>query len=153
MENYHFETSWRIEAPIEQLWQEIDQVDAWHEWAPEIKRSFIEGPEGHLQPGSIVNCELYTPLPYHVRVHLEATEVDAPHKLAFHATGDLEGNGRWQLEEDGDETVVRYEWNLHPTGPVLNALSKVSLVRRMAEGVHENLAAHAFEGLQDRISA
>ncbi len=153
MENYHFETSWRIEAPIEQLWQAIGEVDGWHEWAPEIKRSYIEGPERVLKPGSRVECELYSPLPYHPRVDLEATEVAAPYKLAFHATGDMEGNGCWHFEEDGDETIVSYEWNLHPTGPLFNALSKISLVRDMVEGVHQNLADHAFEGLQERISA
>lgn len=153
MEQFHFETEWRLNAPIETLWHEIEDAESWHEWAPEIKRSFVAGPEEHMAPGSVVECELYSPLPYHVRVDLEVTEVDAPHKLAFHSTGDLVGEGCWHLEERNGETLVRYAWDLRPSGLLMGNLSKIGFVHRAVEQVHEKLAAGAYEGLQARISA
>jgi hypothetical protein len=65
-------------------------------------------------------------LPYNLEFRMETTRVERPHLLEGHASGELEGTGRWRLFEDDSSTAVIYEWNVHTTRPWMNLLAPVA---------------------------
>ncbi len=38
MPDYSFITKWKFDAPIDQVWQEIRNMDSWPEWWKYVKR-------------------------------------------------------------------------------------------------------------------
>ena len=57
---------------------------------------------------------------------MKTTRIEPPHLLEGHATGALEGVGRWRLFEDDSSTAVIYEWNVHTTRPWMNLLAPIA---------------------------
>lgn len=78
------------------------------------------GPDGVGRTG-----DLHTKgwLPYTLRWTLRITEPITEAGFALAATGDLEGTGRWTFEQRGPEVLVRYDWRVSATKPLLRRLS------------------------------
>jgi hypothetical protein len=60
-----------------------------------------------------------------MRLAFEATitRVDPPRELELQAEGDLAGTGRWELQQQGDVTTVRYRWDVQTTRPWMNLVA------------------------------
>ena len=57
-------------------------------------------------------------IPYPVEFEIVTTRVEQPHLLEGHASGGLEGVGRWRFFEQDGVTAVVYEWNVPTTKPL-----------------------------------
>jgi uncharacterized protein YndB with AHSA1/START domain len=120
---YHFETIWKLEAPIEKVFGAIADPKAWSTWWPNIKAvtKLQKGDEQGV--GAISRYEFSTQLPYTLAFEMKATQVQRPYLLEGRASGELEGLGRWTLEQKGTITVVYYLWEVSTTKTWMNVLS------------------------------
>jgi uncharacterized protein YndB with AHSA1/START domain len=122
---YHFETLWRLEAPIEKVFDAIAEPTAWSTWWPNIK-AVTELQKGNEQGiGAVSRYEFSTQLPYTLAFDMKATRVQRPELLEGKASGELEGLGRWTLKQDGTITVVHYLWQVTTTKAWMNMLAPV----------------------------
>jgi hypothetical protein len=115
MAEYRFVTRWRLEAPVEVVWDALCTPERYPEWWPCYKERRILTPEltgvGHT--GEYVVRGF---LPHDVRYRTVLTQCDPPHELAYDASGDLVGDGRFVLRTEGAGTLVTFYWNVRTAG-------------------------------------
>ncbi len=126
MSQYHFVTEWEIPAPIEQVFEAVGDSLRWPEWWRGIKD--VRELTDH-EPQGIGNRRRYTfrsVLPYDLVFDMEVTRFEQPTALEGHATGELEGDGRWTFTPTQRGTHVRYEWDVRTTRRWMNLLAPIA---------------------------
>jgi len=105
-------TEWRLDAPIEQVWDALVDVEAWPQWWPHVRavQTLHRGAADDL--GTVRRLRWGSRLPYGFTLEVTTTEVRKPARLAGRASGDMAGTGVWELARDGAGTRVRYTWEL-----------------------------------------
>ena len=151
MAEYHFVSRWRIQAPIERVWEEIFHAERWPSWwkyvdrVDELERGAADG------VGRRQHLLFRTRLPYKGGFEVRATRVQPPSTLEADATGELEGTGRWMLTPDDGGTLVRYNWDVRTTRWWMNLLAPVA--RPAFRWNHDELMREGGESLARRLGA
>ncbi len=110
-------TTWRVDAPIQQVWEAIREVSKWPHWWPYVDSvtTVTEGDATGL--GAVHRFTWKSALPYRLNFSTRITQIQAPFAIDGEASGDLSGWGRWRLFRTGGLTLVRYQWDVMPTKP------------------------------------
>jgi len=148
---YHFVTRWHFEAPIERVWEEAKNIEAYPSWWNDLKKAEIRGTETALKLGTVVDCEVRGALPYSLRFAVEVVEFEPPRLIVIRSSGDLVGEGRWVLEEKEGGTMSTFNWDVGTTNPILNLLGKLPFARRMLEKNHDDVMAKGYEIVRSRL--
>jgi hypothetical protein len=82
---------------------------------------------------------------------VQATRIEALVAIEGCARGDLEGTGRWLFADNGEVSVVRYEWHVRSVRWWMNLL--VPLARPMFIRNHARIMTQGGEGLARRLGA
>ena len=133
MASYSFVTEWRLDAPIDRVYEAIHDSLAWPSWWSAVKA--VEEIRPAAERNGVGTVRRYTfkgSLPYTLSFDLAVDRVEPPTTLGGRATGELEGSGVWTLREDGGTTVARYDWNVRTTRWWMN------LVAPLARGVFKS---------------
>jgi uncharacterized protein YndB with AHSA1/START domain len=133
--DYEFITIWQLEAPIEEVWEELHHSERWPQWWKGVE-SVIElraGDESGV--GALHRCVWKSRLPYKLAFNMQTTRVQSPHTLEGVARGELEGTGRWRLSHKDGITTVRYTWQVRTTKPWMRVLAP--LARPIFEWNHD----------------
>jgi hypothetical protein len=127
MADYSFVTVWRLEAPIERVYQAIHDSLAWPDWWPAVKS--VEEVRPATDRGGIGTVRRYTfkgSLPYTLSFDMTVERVEPPTVLAGRATGELEGTGVWTIHEEDGVTFARYDWNVRTTRWWMNLVAPIA---------------------------
>lgn len=151
MADYSFLTIWKFDAPIDRMWDAIYDVTRYPEWWKYVARVERIKPGDEHGVGESGRMEWKTALPYRLSFETRATRVEPPHVLESVATGELEGNGRWELSEDAGGTTVRYEWHVRTTKPWMRFLDPIA--RPAFVWNHDVLMSEGGEALARRLNA
>ncbi len=121
---YRFLTTWVLEAPREDVWEALYEIERWPDWwrGVEVVEKLEDGDDDGL--GSVYRHRWRSVLPYTVGFEMRTTRIERPLVLEGEARGQLEGLGRWRLYE-GDATAATYEWAVRTTRPWMNLLAPV----------------------------
>src|SRR5260370_29783827 len=123
MAEYHFVSTWQIQAPIEQVWEEISRTERWPEWWKYVVAVDELEPGAADGAGKRLRLLFRTRLPYTLGFDVRLTSVQPPSRLEAEATGELAGTGRWTLTPADGGTLVRHTLDIRPTRPRLNLLA------------------------------
>ena len=151
MAEYHFVSMWQIQAPIEQVWEEIYHAERWPSWW-----KYVAGVD-ELEPGDAdgvgkrLRLLFRTRLPYTLGFDTRVTRVQPPSELEAEATGELEGTGRWTLTSADGGTLVRYTWDICTTRRWMNLLAP--LARPVFSWNHDELMREGGQSLARRLGA
>ena len=151
MEMYHFVTEWFFKAPIERVWEETGNIEAYPTWWKGLRKAKMRGPESRLRLGSIADCEVKGTLPFSLRFTVEVTAFEPPHVVEIKSTGDLVGTGRWVLQCRDGGTQSTFYWDVGTSNPILNLLAKVPFVKPLLEKSHDHVMTKAYEVVRARI--
>lgn len=149
MGEYHFVSTWQIQAPIERVWEEIYHAERWPSWW-----RYVAGVE-ELEPaaadgaGRRLRLLFRTRLPYTLGFDVRVTRVRPPSELVAEATGELEGTGRWTLTAADGGTLVRYTWDIRTTRWWMNLLAP--LARPAFKWNHDELMREGGVSLARRL--
>jgi hypothetical protein len=131
MADYHYVSTWQLQAPIEQVWTAITDL----ELAP-----------GDAQGvGTRIRYVIKGRLPLRLASEATVTRVIEPRELELRAEGDLTGTGRWSLEQHDGITTARYTWDVHTTRPWMNLVAP--LARPLFTWNSKGVMLQAGEGL------
>jgi uncharacterized protein YndB with AHSA1/START domain len=124
--DYHYVSTWQLQAPIERVWAAISQLEQLPAWYPAVQqvRTLTAGDPAAV--GSRVRYLLKGRLPMRLAFEATITRVDPPRELELQAEGDLAGTGRWELQQQGEVTTVRYLWDVQTTRPWMNLVAPVA---------------------------
>lgn len=149
MRAYAFVTIWRVNAPIESVWNEIYHSTEWPTWWRGVE-SVIEVRKGDENGiGSIYRFTWKSKLPYRLSFEMQTIRIEPPLLLEGIAIGELEGRGLWQLSSEGSETVVRYDWKVQTTKRWMNLFAPIA--RSVFEWNHNVVMSWGAKGLEKRL--
>jgi len=151
MKDYKFVTIWRVKAPIESVWNQIYHSLDWPTWwkGVEAVSEVQKGDDSGV--GSIHRYTWKSKLPYKLSFDMQTVRIEPPVLLEGIAIGELQGRGLWQLSAEGDDTVVRYDWNVETTKQWMNLLSPIA--RPLFEWNHNVVMSWGAQGLEQRLGA
>lgn len=151
MPAYEFITIWRISAPIKKVWEEIYHSENWPSWwrgvveVTEIKKG------DDLGVGSIRRYKWKSMLPYTLTFNVEIVRVEPMSVIEGAASGELEGRGIWNMSEEGDVTIARYDWRVSTSKPWMNVIAPVA--KPLFKWNHDIIMGWGAEGLSKRMNA
>jgi hypothetical protein len=149
MKSYQFVTIWRVKAPLETVWNEIYHSREWPTWWQGVE-SVAEVRKGDDSGvGSVYRYTWKSKLPYRLSFDMQTVRVEPPLLLEGVAIGELQGRGLWQLSSNGDETIVRYDWNVETTKRWMNLLTPIA--RPLFEWNHNVVMGWGAQGLAQRL--
>lgn len=126
MASFSFVTTWKVDAPIDRVWNAVVDAKRYPEWWKYVARVEQISPGDERGVGAVGRLNWKTALGFTLSFETRSTRVEPPHVLEAASTGELEGTGRWELSEDAEGTTVRYEWNVRSTKPWLNLLAPLA---------------------------
>ena len=151
MASYRFVTVWRLEAPIDRVFSEIDAAEAWPEWWPMVKavqRLEDARPDG---TGALYRMTFVGKLPYRLEFDMRVTRRVVPMSIVGDAVGELEGVGDWALHEEGSTTVVRYVWAIRTTRAWMNLFAPLPFVDAIFRLNHHAVMRNGLRGIRARL--
>jgi uncharacterized protein YndB with AHSA1/START domain len=120
---YRFLTTWLLESPREPVWEAIYDQKAWPGWWRGVEDVVELDPGDDNGVGSHSRLTWRSKLPYDLVFEARTHTVDKPRLIVADAFGELTGEGRWRLFEQGDVTAVTYEWNVATSKRWMNVLA------------------------------
>ncbi len=117
MGQYEFLTTWCLDAPIEAVFDVLNDSAGYPRWWKGVQS--VEVLEARDGVGRLDRFRWRSALPYSITFDLRTTRVERPHLIEGRASGELEGVGTWRLYE-GRGTAVVYEWRVRTTRPWMN---------------------------------
>jgi Polyketide cyclase / dehydrase and lipid transport len=124
MSDYQFVSHWRLEAPVQAVWDAIYDVGTWPSWWRDVLRveDIEKGDDQGI--GAVRRMTWKTALPYSFTFDTRSTIVQEPNVIESLAFGDLEGMGHWELKQlDDGTTDARYDWNVRTNKAWMNLLA------------------------------
>ncbi|RTR06117.1 polyketide cyclase [Halomonas nitroreducens] len=123
---YRFVTRWRLEAPIDRVYQALSHPTQWPGWWPGLIEVEPLARGDRRGIGRRYRYTWQSRLGYRLRFAICVTRVRPPTLIEAEARGDLEGVGRWELREIRDGTEVRYHWQVRTRPRWMNLLAPLA---------------------------
>jgi carbon monoxide dehydrogenase subunit G len=112
---YRLLTIWRFDAPLDEVFNAIQDSLRWPQWWPGVQS--VEQTDAGDEHG-IDNLRRYVwkgALPYRIKFEVRTTRNEKEVAIEGSVKGDLEGFGNWHFCRQGTVSVVRYEWHVRST--------------------------------------
>ncbi|KAI9129839.1 SRPBCC family protein [Acaryochloris sp. CCMEE 5410] len=149
MAHYNFITVWDIDAPIEDVWEQLIHSEDWPQWWPAVQ-SVIELEKGDEQGiGNIREYHWKTPLSYALSFKTRLVRIEPPILIEGIASGEVEGKGIWELQSIPKGTRVHYYWIVVTTKLWMNLLAL--LLKPLMEWNHNATMKQGAQGLSQRM--
>lgn len=143
---YSFVTRWKVQAPLEKVWDAIYHSERWASWWKGVERvEEIRPASGPHSVGCIRRFTWRSRLPYRLTFDLAVTRVEPMSLIESAADGELQGTGRWSFSTEGEGTAARYDWNVRTTKPWMNLLAPVA--RPLFRWNHDVVMSWGLEGI------
>ncbi len=120
--HYNFETNWKFEADIEQIWGLINEFN-YGDWWKGLDSKRIKSESTKLAVGDRFRLFFNTKLPYQLLFESEVVKLESPIYLEIRAYGELEGQGVWTLSQKGSITHVQCIWKVNTNKQWMNAFA------------------------------
>lgn len=145
--DYHFTTSWRVEATCGEVADILGDPLALTRWWPSVYLAVEETqPPDARGVGRRVRLLTKGWLPYTLQWEFEVVESRYPYGFAIAANGDFDGRGVWTFRQDGRFVDIEYDWRISAEKPLLRTLSPV--LKPIFEANHRWAMARGEESLR-----
>jgi uncharacterized protein YndB with AHSA1/START domain len=124
--DYHYVSTWQLQAPIERVWAAISDLEQLPAWYPAVQEVQTLAPGDDQRVGARVRYVIKGRLPMRLAFEATIARVDPPREAELRAEGELAGTGRWLLDQEGEITTVRYLWDVQTTRPWMNLVAPVA---------------------------
>jgi carbon monoxide dehydrogenase subunit G len=126
MADYHYVSTWQLQAPIEQVWAALNDLEHLPAWYRGVQEAQELAPGDAQGIGRRVRYVIKGRLPLQLAFEATTTRSVPPRDQELRAEGELAGTGRWLLEQQGEVTTVRYHWDVRTTRPWMNLLAPLA---------------------------
>jgi uncharacterized membrane protein len=147
---YEFLTTWCVDAPIEAVFDVLNDSVAYPRWWKGVSSVTVLEPGDQTGVGELDRFVWRSVLPYSLGFDLRVTRVEPPYLIEGHATGELEGMGTWRLYQ-GQGVAIVYDWRVRTTKPWMNVLGP--LARPAFAWNHDVVMRQGAEGLAAQLGA
>ncbi len=149
MNDYNFTTVWKLTAPLEMVWKEINEPQDWPIWWKGVENVTELQPGDELGVGSVKRFTWKSKLPYRLSFDSRVTVVEPMSRIEGVAFGELDGKGVWTFTFENGYTLARYHWMVKTTKPWMNLLAPIA--RPAFEWNHNVIMNWGGVGLAKRL--
>jgi uncharacterized protein YndB with AHSA1/START domain len=147
---YSFVTVWKIEAPLEAVWDVIcntEDLPNW--WKAVIGVKVID--RGDVNGVNFLAEQTWKGvLPYQLSLLSRTTAVDYLKSIEIVASGDVEGKGKWTFTEDEGIVTVQYNWDVRTTQKAISFLALI--VKPLLAWNHDEIMRWGASGLANKLN-
>lgn len=150
-DEYRFTTHWRVRGTCERVSDVLADTDRIANWWPSVYRECTvleRGGQHGLGRRVAVTTKGF--LPYAIHWRFTVVEEFYPHGSRIVAEGDLEGEGRWTLTQDGDEVAISYDWRVRANKPLLRRFGR--WLRPLFAVNHDYTMRQGLRGLRAELA-
>lgn len=151
MAEYQLTSVWRIDAPVERVYEIICRPAGWPSWWRGVTDVVELEPGDELGIGSVQRYTWKGRLPYALTFTVRVVRVRPLSTVEGIASGELEGVGRWCFSQEGSTTSVCYEWRVRTTKWWMNLLAPIA--RPFFKWNHNLVMRAGGEGLARLLNA
>ena len=151
MAEFQFVTVWRIEAPLPRVCDAVSRCLYWPDWWRGVESVEEFDPGDAEGIGSLRRFTWRGRLPYRLTFDVRVTRIVPLTMLEGHASGEVEGIGRWRFSSEGDVTVVCYEWQIRTRRLWMNLIAP--LARPLFKWNHDQVMRQGAEGMARLLNA
>ena len=126
MAHYQYVSTWQLQAPIEQVWAAITNLEHLPIWYAGVQEARELAPGDAQGVGRRVRYVIKGRLPLRLGFEATITRSVPPQEQELRAEGELAGTGRWSLNQHGEVTTARYRWEVRTTRPWMNLLAPIA---------------------------
>jgi carbon monoxide dehydrogenase subunit G len=126
MADYHYVSTWQLQAPIQQVWAALNDLEHLPVWYRGVQQVQELAPGDAQGVGRRVRYVIKGRLPLRLAFEATTTRSLPPQDQELRAEGELTGTGRWSLDQHGQVTTVRYHWDVRTTRPWMNLLAPLA---------------------------
>ncbi|CNI96970.1 SRPBCC family protein [Yersinia vastinensis] len=151
MAEYQFSTLWRVNAPLQVVWDVLYHPDRWPDWWKSLEQ-VTEIEKGDIQGiGALHRYTWKGVLPYRITFDIHVITISPLHLLEGQASGEVEGIGLWTLFYDGTNTIVRYDWQIRTNTRWMNYLAPIAAP--LFRWNHDRIMREGAQGLARILGA
>ena len=149
MADYKFITHWKLNAPLEDIWNIIHDISKWHEWWKGVLEVKVIDDSKHGEIRFAHTWQSF--IPYKLRFETRITEIDPMKSISAIATGELAGTGRWEFLDTGKgDTIVTYYWFVSTTSTWMNITAP--FLSWLFRWNHDTVMRWGGEGLAKKLN-
>jgi uncharacterized protein YndB with AHSA1/START domain len=126
MAQFNFLTTWDLEAPIEKVWETLSDLTGYSNWWKYVASVTEVEPIQADGTGGMYIWNWKTALPYNLKFGMRMSRYEPPHVIESNAEGELEGVGRWDLQQMEGFTRVTYAWQVRTTKSWMNLVAPLA---------------------------
>jgi carbon monoxide dehydrogenase subunit G len=126
MADYHYVSTWQLQAPIEQVWAALNDLEHLPTWYAGIQEARELAPGDAQGVGRRIRYVIKGRLPLRLVFEATTTRSMPPREQELQAEGALAGTGRWSLDQQGEVTTAHYTWKVRTTRPWMNLLAPIA---------------------------
>lgn len=148
---YRFVTTWRLAAPVDEVWEALHDAETYPRWWPGFEDVEVLQAGTGEGVGRRVRITMRGRLPYRLRFEVIGREAQKPDRVVLDAVGSLQGSGRWELRHDAGVTTMTFSWEVATTKAWMNVLEPFArpafvlnhhvAMRRGAQGLARHLGS------------
>lgn len=148
-QQFQLMTEWRIDAPLDQVWDALCAVESWPDWWPSVRRvePLAAGNENGI--GAEHRFTWATALPYDLTFVMRVADIYPMRQIKGHATGELAGMGVWTLSHGDGLTIAQYDWRVDVAKPWMRWLAP--LLRPVFAWNHGVVMRRGEQGLRRHL--
>jgi uncharacterized protein YndB with AHSA1/START domain len=125
LQSYYFISTWKIAAPVQAVWDAIENSEAWPQWWPgvlSVKKITNEFADGHSDIKEYIFGSYFF---YKIKFRMRTVEKEDFFKLKGIATGDADGVGLWKFQMENGICTIQYQWDITITVKWMNLLAPI----------------------------
>jgi uncharacterized protein YndB with AHSA1/START domain len=147
-------SEFHVSAPQQRVWEALTHPEEWPQWWRYVEQVELLEAGNEQDVGALRRLHWGTRLPYAIDLLVRTTVVSEPRVLEVAASGDLAGQGRWDLKPTASGTRVRYTWSIQLDKPWMRRFAPLlkpvfawnhhAVMREGAAGLARHLDATLF---------
>ncbi|HEX4039148.1 MAG TPA: SRPBCC family protein [Acidobacteriaceae bacterium] len=125
MQVFSFISVWKIEAPLQAVWEALYRIEAWPSWWHGVEEVEVLNWGAPDRVGFRSRQVWKSKLPYKLKFEGELTRVVPLERIEISSQGELQGSGLMRFASDGRLTTFQYDWNVETTKAWMNLFAPI----------------------------
>ena len=148
---YNFVTVWKIEAPIQEVWDTIYDTENMPNWWKALLKVEVIDKGDQNRVNAVFKQTWRGKLPYQLSLLSRNEAIDYLKSIEITASGDLEGKGKWTFTEDGAIVTVQYNWDVKTTQKYMSFLAVI--LKPLLAWNHDEIMRWGAIGLANKLNS
>ncbi|HTX39847.1 MAG TPA: SRPBCC family protein [Bryobacteraceae bacterium] len=146
---FHFVSVWRIESPIDPVWDAIYRFEDWPKWWRGVEQTDVVDRGDANRIGFRTREVWKSKLPYTLRFETTVSRMEPKKLIEVQSSGELDGTGLMRFAPVDGGTLFQVDWTVRTTKLWMTLLTPI--LRPAYAWNHETIMNWGAEGLSKKL--